>query len=46
MHPEVIGRGYCLRMLERIIVAMRDHGRPWFTTHAEIAALAEPAGSG
>ena len=46
MHPEVIGRGYCLRMLERIIVTMRDHGRPWFTTHAEIAALAAPPGSG
>jgi peptidoglycan-N-acetylglucosamine deacetylase len=46
MHPEVIGRGYCLRMLERIIVAMRQQGRPWFTTHAEVAALAEPAGSG
>jgi peptidoglycan-N-acetylglucosamine deacetylase len=41
MHPEVMGRGYCLRMLERIIVAMRDQGRPWFTTHAEVAALAE-----
>ncbi|HEY2692371.1 MAG TPA: polysaccharide deacetylase [Streptosporangiaceae bacterium] len=44
MHPEVIGRGYCLRMLERIIVAMRDQGRPWFGTHAEVAALAEPPG--
>ncbi len=43
MHPEVIGRGYCLRMLERIILAMRDHGQPWFATHAEIAALAQPA---
>jgi peptidoglycan-N-acetylglucosamine deacetylase len=40
MHPEAIGRGYLLRMLERVISAMRDRGRPWFATHAQIAALA------
>jgi peptidoglycan-N-acetylglucosamine deacetylase len=42
MHPEVIGRGYCLRMLERLIAAMREEGRPWFATHSEIADLAQP----
>jgi hypothetical protein len=32
-------------MLERVVAAMRDRGRPWFATHAEIAALAaEQAG--
>jgi peptidoglycan/xylan/chitin deacetylase (PgdA/CDA1 family) len=41
MHPEAIGRGYLVRMLGRLITAMRDRGRPWFATHAEIAALAQ-----
>jgi peptidoglycan/xylan/chitin deacetylase (PgdA/CDA1 family) len=40
MHPEAIGRGYLVRMLERVITAMLDRGRPWFATHAQIAALA------
>jgi peptidoglycan-N-acetylglucosamine deacetylase len=40
MHPEAIGRGYLLRMLRRILTSMLDRGRPWFATHAEIAALA------
>jgi peptidoglycan-N-acetylglucosamine deacetylase len=40
MHPEAIGRGYLARMLERVISQMRDRGRPWFATHAQIAALA------
>jgi peptidoglycan/xylan/chitin deacetylase (PgdA/CDA1 family) len=44
MHPEAIGRGYALRMLERVIAAMLDQGRPWFATHAQIAALARPLG--
>ena len=44
MHPEAIGRGYLIRMLDRVITAMRDRGRPWFATHAEIAALAAPPG--
>jgi peptidoglycan-N-acetylglucosamine deacetylase len=46
MHPEVIGRGYCMRMLGRIVSRMRERGRPWFTTHAQVAALAEAARSG
>ncbi|HXP20643.1 MAG TPA: polysaccharide deacetylase [Streptosporangiaceae bacterium] len=45
MHPEAIGRGYLLSMLERVISAMRDLGRPWFATHAQIAALAGPPGA-
>jgi peptidoglycan-N-acetylglucosamine deacetylase len=40
MHPEAIGRGYLMRMLDRVITAMGERGRPWFATHAEIAALA------
>ena len=40
MHPEAIGRGYLTRMLGRLIAAMREHGNPWFATHAQIAALA------
>jgi len=46
MHPEAIGRGYLIRMLDRLITGMRDRGRPWFATHAQIAALASaPAAS-
>lgn len=40
MHPEAIGRGYLIRMLDRVITGMLERGRPWFATHAEIAALA------
>jgi len=42
MHPEAVGRGYLIRMLDRVITAMRERGSPWFVTHAEIAALARP----
>ena len=40
MHPEAIGRGYLTQMLERVITGMRERGRPWFATHARLAALA------
>jgi len=40
MHPEAIGRGYLIRMLDRVITGMRQRGRPWFATHGQIAALA------
>jgi peptidoglycan-N-acetylglucosamine deacetylase len=40
MHPEAIGRGYVIRMLDRVITAMLERGRPWFATHGQIAALA------
>ncbi|HET9896963.1 MAG TPA: polysaccharide deacetylase [Streptosporangiaceae bacterium] len=43
MHPEAIGRGYLALMLGRLIDAMRERGRPWFATHAQIAALAATA---
>jgi len=42
MHPEAIGRGYLIRMLRRVIAGMLGRGRPWFATHAQIAALAGP----
>jgi hypothetical protein len=32
-------------MLRRVIIGMLDGGRPWFATHAEIAALAGRATS-
>jgi peptidoglycan-N-acetylglucosamine deacetylase len=40
MHPEAIGRGYLVRMLDSVITAMAELGRPWFATHAQIADLA------
>jgi peptidoglycan/xylan/chitin deacetylase (PgdA/CDA1 family) len=40
MHPEAIGRGYLVRMLESVITAMARR-TPWFATHAQIAALAD-----
>ena len=42
MHPEAIGRGYLAKMLERVVSEMLDRGKPWFATHAQIAALAAP----
>jgi peptidoglycan-N-acetylglucosamine deacetylase len=40
MHPEAIGRGYLVRMLDRVLTQMCSLGRPWFATHGQIAALA------
>lgn len=45
MHPQAIGRGYLASMLDRLVAAMAGTGRPWFGTHAEIAALAAPPGT-
>jgi peptidoglycan-N-acetylglucosamine deacetylase len=39
MHPEVIGRGYRLTALSRLITAMRERARIWFTRHDELAGL-------
>ena len=39
MHPEVIGRGYRLSALSRLITAMRERARIWFTRHDELAGL-------
>ena len=36
MHPEVIGRGYRIALLGRLIEGMRDEGRVWFATHAQV----------
>jgi peptidoglycan/xylan/chitin deacetylase (PgdA/CDA1 family) len=44
MHPEAIGRGYLIRMLDRVISSMQHAGRTWFATHAQVAALARPPG--
>jgi hypothetical protein len=46
MHPEAIGRGYTMQMLERIVAGMRDRGRPWFATHTQIADLIGPPPAG
>jgi hypothetical protein len=43
MHPEAIGRGYLVRMLDSVITGMAGRGRPWFATHARIADLAGAA---
>jgi peptidoglycan-N-acetylglucosamine deacetylase len=43
MHPEAIGRGYLVQMLDSVITKMAERGRPWFATHAQIADLASPA---
>jgi peptidoglycan-N-acetylglucosamine deacetylase len=40
MHPEAIGRGYLVRMLDSVINGMAGRGRTWFATHAQLAALA------
>ena len=40
MHPEAIGRGYLVRMLDSVITGMAGRGRRWFATHAQIADLA------
>jgi peptidoglycan/xylan/chitin deacetylase (PgdA/CDA1 family) len=38
MHPEVIGRGYRVGLLERLIAGMRERGQVWFATHGDVAA--------
>jgi peptidoglycan/xylan/chitin deacetylase (PgdA/CDA1 family) len=37
MHPEVIGRGYRIRELTRLIRAMRERANVWFATHEDVA---------
>ena len=39
MHPEVIGRGYRMALLERLIIEVRDRADVWFATHADVAAF-------
>jgi peptidoglycan-N-acetylglucosamine deacetylase len=38
MHPEVIGRGYRLLALDRLIAEAKRRSHVWFATHAEVAA--------
>ncbi len=38
MHPEVIGRGYRIQVLRRLIEEARGRANVWFATHAEVAA--------
>jgi peptidoglycan/xylan/chitin deacetylase (PgdA/CDA1 family) len=46
MHPEVVGRGYRLLALERLIVEMNARAGVWFATHAQVAELVSGRGSG
>ena len=38
MHPEVIGRGYRMQLLDDLITAIRERADVWFATHADVAA--------
>jgi peptidoglycan-N-acetylglucosamine deacetylase len=39
MHPEVVGRGYRLAALERLVGAMRERADVWFASHGQVADL-------
>jgi len=39
MHPEVIGRGYRLAALARLITLMRERASIWFTRHDQLAEI-------
>jgi peptidoglycan-N-acetylglucosamine deacetylase len=39
MHPEVVGRGYRLLYLDRLIGEMKARAKVWFATHAQVAEL-------
>ncbi len=39
MHPEVIGRGYRMVALGRLIEEMKARARVWFAPHRDVAAL-------
>lgn len=39
MHPEVIGRGYRMQLLEDLILAVSERADVWFATHADVAAF-------
>ncbi|MGH2801634.1 MAG: polysaccharide deacetylase family protein [Thermoleophilaceae bacterium] len=36
MHPEVIGRGYRIAALRRVVEQMRERGNVWFATHRQV----------
>ena len=39
MHPEVIGRGYRMQLLERPDRRGQERADVWFATHADVAAF-------
>jgi peptidoglycan-N-acetylglucosamine deacetylase len=39
MHPEVIGRGYRIAALRRLLETISDGGGVWFAPHNQVAAL-------
>ena len=39
MHPEIIGRGYRIDVLRRLIETLAASGSVWFATHAQVAEL-------
>ena len=39
MHPEVIGRGHRMALLDRLIAEVRERADVWFATHADVAAF-------
>jgi peptidoglycan-N-acetylglucosamine deacetylase len=39
MHPEAMGRGYRMDVLERLVAQMRAESRVWFARHADVAAI-------
>ena len=39
MHPEVIGRGYRMQLLDDLITEVRERADVWFATHADVAAF-------
>lgn len=39
MHPEVIGRGHRMALLDRLITTVRERADVWFATHADVAAF-------
>jgi peptidoglycan-N-acetylglucosamine deacetylase len=39
MHPEVVGRGYRLAALARLITLMRERASIWFVRHDELANI-------
>ncbi|RKQ93356.1 polysaccharide deacetylase [Solirubrobacter pauli] len=39
MHPEVIGRGHRMALLDRLIREVSERADVWFATHADVAAF-------
>lgn len=39
MHPEAMGRGYRMQLLDRFLDEITDRGSVWFATHREVAEL-------